>query len=113
MIKTKSRSKFFHRCFLVIICLEIISCNKEDVYLYDKTGFVPQKQYVPAANYPRQGYAPSYPPSSRAYRNPYDAPPNNYYPYYDLDQYYVPPTYYNNYRSNSESEPRFDPNLKY
>ncbi len=69
--------------------------------------------YAPASPYPQQyqnqqvplGYAPipSYPPQyqqggSRYYSNPYAIPPaNNYYPQrYDVDQYYVPPTYYNN-----------------
>ena len=35
-----------------------------------------------------------YPPASRYYSNPYAFPPQNHYPYYDADQYYVPPTYY-------------------
>lgn len=41
--------------------------------------------------YPQQG-------GSRYYSNPYAiSPSNNYYPQrYDVDQYYVPPTYYNN-----------------
>ena len=33
-------------------------------------------------------------PASRYYNNPYAMPPQNQYPYYDGDQYYVPPTYY-------------------
>ncbi|MES2677716.1 MAG: hypothetical protein V4612_05325 [Pseudomonadota bacterium] len=33
-------------------------------------------------------------PASRYYSNPYAMPPQNQYPYYDGDQYYVPPTYY-------------------
>ena len=34
------------------------------------------------------------PPTSRQYNNPYSFPPQNQYPYYDGDHYYVPPTYY-------------------
>lgn len=30
---------------------------------------------------------------SRFYSNPYAIPPSPYYPQYDVDQYYVPPTY--------------------
>jgi len=55
---------------------------------------------------PQQYSAPYYPPSyssppyqvypnagSRFYSNPYAIPPSPYYPQYDADQYYVPPTY--------------------
>ncbi len=35
-----------------------------------------------------------YPPASRYYSNPYAFPPQNHYPYYDSDQYYVPPSTY-------------------
>jgi hypothetical protein len=39
--------------------------------------------------------------ASRYYANPYDIPPygNNYAPRYDTDQYYVPPTSYQNIES--------------
>jgi len=57
----------------------------------------PQQQYgqqQPAPYYPPQN---STPPGSRFYSNPYAMPPStNQYQYYDGDQYYVPPTYYNN-----------------
>ncbi|MBM3590031.1 MAG: hypothetical protein FJX30_01455 [Alphaproteobacteria bacterium] len=59
----------------------------------------PQFQNPP---YPTQYYPPSYssPPyqvypnaGSRFYSNPYAIPPSPYYQQYDVDQYYVPPTY--------------------
>lgn len=59
----------------------------------------PQFQNPP---YPTQYYPPNYssPPyqvypnaGSRFYSNPYAIPPSPYYPQYDADQYYVPPTY--------------------
>lgn len=52
-------------------------------------------QPVYPQQYPQQG-------GSRYYSNPYAIPPsNNYYPQrYDVDQYYVPPTYYNNIEPN-------------
>ena len=53
----------------------------------------PQQQYYPQTYgtvspyqvYPNAG--------SRFYSNPYAIPPSPYYPQYDVDQYYVPPTY--------------------
>jgi hypothetical protein len=52
---------------------------RQDGYYY-----APQQQ--PAYQYQQ--------PASRYYSNPYAMPPQNQYPYYDGDQYYVPPTYY-------------------
>lgn len=76
-----------------------------------------QQQYGGYQQVPPQNYAP-YPPAyhqpiypqpapvyqqypqgggSRYYSNPYAIPPAaGYYQRYDVDQYYVPPTYYNN-----------------
>lgn len=60
-----------------------------------------QPQYQ-APPYPTQYYPPSYSSQpyqvypnagSRFYSNPYAIPPSPYYPQYDVDQYYVPPTY--------------------
>lgn len=106
--------------------LLLASCNTYDPYLYDRPGFdygtrpvvqgnpnnpvrvAPdyyyrqpavrpnqyyqqrQQQYQPYNNY---GYSGG---GSRYYSNPYALPPNGAYPNYDADQYYVPPTYYNN-----------------
>ena len=56
-----------------------------------------QSQQAPIAPNPYYGqpYGGYQQPSSRYYSNPYTIPPrNNQYPYYDGDQYYVPPTYY-------------------
>lgn len=55
--------------------------------------YYPQGQgHIPQA---RQGRGVS--PGSRFYSNPYAIPPSgNAYPYYDSDQYYTPPIYYNN-----------------
>lgn len=62
--------------------------------------------YYPSQNYFYQGepyYQQPYPaePGSRFFSNPYAIPPSGSYlpypyPYYDTDQYYVPPSYYNN-----------------
>jgi hypothetical protein len=72
-----------------------------DYYRQQQYGAPYQQQMPP------QGYAP-YPQSygypqqyqgggSRYYSNPYAIPPaTQYYQRYDVDQYYVPPTYYNN-----------------
>ncbi|NBX52935.1 MAG: hypothetical protein EBT63_04725 [Proteobacteria bacterium] len=63
--------------------------------------YQPQPQYQNPP-YPSQYYPPSYssPPyqvypnaGSRFYSNPYAIPPSPYYQQYDVDQYYVPPTY--------------------
>ncbi len=47
------------------------------------------------------GYQYQQQPASRYYSNPYAIPPQNQYPYYDGDQYYVPPTYYGTNRDNA------------
>ncbi len=72
-----------------------------------------QQQYAPS---PYQqvpqgyGYRPQSPygqvaPGSRFYANPYDVPPApQYYGRYDTDQYYVPPTYYNNVENSSSQK---------
>ena len=66
---------------------------------------LPQQQYPPQyQQQPQQQYYPQtygtvapyqvYPNAgSRFYSNPYAIPPSPYYPQYDVDQYYVPPTY--------------------
>jgi hypothetical protein len=60
---------------------------------------VQQQYYQPVYQYrrPVQPYWQGGAPSSRYYNNPYDIPATGYgQPYYDDDQYYVPPTYYRN-----------------
>jgi hypothetical protein len=67
-------------------------------------GVMPNPGYPPQyqQQMPQQYYPPNYssPPyqvypnaGSRFYSNPYAIPPSPYYPQYDVDQYYVPPTY--------------------
>ena len=81
---------------------------------YGNQGYVPpapryQKPYYqqnPYYHTPQPQYRSPYQrgvvPGSRFYSNPYAIPPSNQYPQYDADQYYVPPTYYQNV------EPEFD-----
>jgi hypothetical protein len=52
----------------------------------------PNNYYNAPSNY----YQPYYQPNSRAYNNPYALPQQYASPYYDTDQYYVPPTNYYN-----------------
>jgi hypothetical protein len=76
-----------------------------------------QPYYPPAQQYQQpnpyyyqpQNYQPQVIPGSRFYSNPYAIPPSSRYPNYDADQYYVPPTQYNN---NSEAAPVLQPSLK-
>lgn len=53
---------------------------------------MPQQQYYPP-NYASPPYQVYPNAGSRFYSNPYAIPPSPYYPQYDVDQYYVPPTY--------------------
>ncbi len=69
--------------------------------------YPPQYQQAPQQApyyYPQQQSY--YPPQggSRFYSNPYAIPATTQYPYYDADQYYVPPTYYNNLEPQSSIE---------
>lgn len=100
------------RILSLIILLNSCSSNDE-VYLYDRTEFIPSRQpsynsqnnmaptyYQAQPQIPPQmpQYNPyhQYPPNSRAYSNPYDFPSQGYYPYYDNERYYVAPSYYRN-----------------
>jgi len=61
----------------------------------------PRPQYIQQpVQYQQQYYyqapQPYVVPGSRFYSNPYAIPPSSRYQRYDTDQYYVPPTYYNN-----------------
>ena len=47
-------------------------------------------------------------PSSRLYQNPYAQPPRRYYPYYDIDYYYVSPTGPGAYTTDP-SQPKSNP----
>ena len=85
--------------FLIIICSVIYSCaSKQDQYYGNyKTPYQYQNQYAPI-----QQYQP-YQPNSRAYSNPYAFPQQYAPPFYDSDQYYVPPTNYYNIERNQPS----------
>ena len=84
--------------FLIIICLFVCSCSsgQDNNYGNYKTPY--QNQYAP-----KQQYQPYYIPNSRAYTNPYALPSQYATPYYDTDQYYVPPTDYYNIERNQNS----------
>lgn len=75
-------------------------------YYYHQPGYPPRPVPAPTSapyyqqqqqNPYQQGYSQTA-PGSRYYANPYDIPPagNSGYNQYDADQYYVPPTRYNN-----------------
>lgn len=87
--------------FLVIILLAVFSCVKDngcdDRNLGRKVppsedGFYNPKEYAPYSD-----------PYSRGYFNPYSHPPRKYAPYYDYDQYYVPPSEYNDNEEGNSS----------
>lgn len=97
------------KVLLVTSFLFLSSCqSSEEVYLYDKSGFLPGRAASPATfqnqNYYQRAPQPFNPyntvaPNSRAFSNPYDFPQqgqDTYYPYYDTERYYVPPSYYRN-----------------
>jgi hypothetical protein len=65
----------------------------------------PQPPSQPLATAPDYyQYPPAYQPSgSKAYTNPYSSPPQNVYPYYDSDQYYIPPSNQRNAPSGAAS----------
>lgn len=92
------KDKFIRNIFAVSFCLLVLSCAKDGEYEIDGSAY--PSYYIPQApqyyyHYPKT-YQPYYRPSSRRYSNPYRTPPTNYYPYYDFDQYYVPPIQYRN-----------------
>ncbi len=89
------------------MCLLLLSsCSNEEVYLYDRSDFLPSRQRVidPYRNNPYRNIQQPYDmryggfvPNSRSYNNPYDfSQQQGNYPYYDTERYYVPPSYYRN-----------------
>jgi hypothetical protein len=92
MVGLSSRIYCFLLSFLLVFFL--FSCQKEVVYYDD--GYYNN----PNGNYNRQvprRYENFRAPASRIYQNPYAPAPRQYYPYYDSDYYYVPPTNYDPY----------------
>lgn len=87
------------KIFVIMICLIVFSCKSEKIGFYDKSIFTYDTQNSP------KKYDSYQVPSSRSYQEPYKAPPRAYAPYYDSDSYYVPPSYYNTYRRNTEEGP--------
>lgn len=93
----KSLRQFSLLVIFAFCSLLVAACGPKDVYLYDKTGFIPESRrgyYNPNASYP--GYNNYIRPNSASYYNPYSLPQQQYYPYYDQDYYYVPPRRYRN-----------------
>lgn len=93
MIWVKSE---YQVCFLIVICLCVFSCTRDDSSFYNAAaGFTAGQSQYNSPYYP-ESYEPYYRPYSRHYVNPYYRAPRRYYPYYDYDQYYVlPRNYYN------------------
>jgi hypothetical protein len=101
---------------LLIVLFFCVACGSNSNYpvqptpLYNQNPQYQPQQYVPPARqdsyyysqpYYSGGYQYQQQPASRTYNNPYAIPPQNQYPYYDGDQYYVPPTNYGTNRDNS------------
>lgn len=83
-----------------MVCSCVFSCRSSVTY-YDES----RKPPIPLKYYRSQApvrYDRFYSPSSRAYQNPYSGAPRNYYPYYDMDHYYVPPAGFNPYDRDDE-----------
>ncbi len=87
----KKTACFQVKILLLVLAATFFSCKPikdNETYLFDGG-----QTYTAPIYYP-QRYLPQVQPYSRAYTNPYATPPRQYYPYYDYDQYYVPPTGY-------------------
>lgn len=109
---------FFAFCFLLPLSACKIVPKEDDDQVRNSINvrqnpnpyYYQQQQYQPPQYQPQPYYY--YPPQpqykqpyqqqpyggagSRFYSNPYAIPPSPQYQQYDADQYYVPPTYYNN-----------------
>jgi hypothetical protein len=80
-----------HKYFLIILVIINFSCsnNKMQKKFTNPNQYQYQPQYY-------QAPVMYYQPNSRAYSNPYALPQQYATPYYDSDQYYIPPTNYYN-----------------
>lgn len=72
-------------------------------YYYRQRAYNPPQQQQYGSPPPSPYYGGNVAPGSRFYSNPYAIPPTTQYPYYDADQYYVPPTYYRNIEKDQRS----------
>lgn len=88
--------KLYFNCvkfiFLLSVGVAVFSCSNKN--LESQSRYIEQKQYIPTRTYYPKSSNPYPKPYSGNYRNPYALPPRNYYPYYDYDQYYVAPRFY-------------------
>jgi hypothetical protein len=100
---------YFWKILIITLVLINISCDfgSKETYLYDQVGFSPNRipeqendkvlirKVPPDYYFQNRNY-----PNSRFYNNPYDILPRNYQRPYDIDQYYTPPTNYQNIERN-------------
>lgn len=103
----KIRKQVYYHLALFVICFLAFSCEKEVVYVYDRTDFDAGYRPHSQPKYYTPQYTPYNQPRSKDYRNPYQAPPRNYSPYYDSDQYYVPPTQFITKESQEGFYPKY------
>jgi len=99
-MKNNNLYKLYLRIFACSFVF-LSSCTADEVYLYDKSDFLPNRQISDpyrGNNYQQRQYnnIGGFTPNSRSYNNPYEIRQQGYYPYYDTDRYYVPPSYYRN-----------------
>lgn len=94
--------KNLFRWLFFAIFLALVSCQRSVTY-YDESRKppIPPKHYRSTAPVRYDNFSQ---PSSGRYQNPYNRAPNRYYPYYDYDYYYVPPTGYNPYDRDNDIE---------
>jgi len=81
-------------CCVTALCFVSFSCSNTGYDSY--TGAVYNNKYNQTPDHYPKSYQQYGRPNSGTYRNPYQSPPRNYYPYYDHDYYYVPPINYRN-----------------
>ena len=91
MIRRKLQYRFSYNALVIITLFASFSCVRPEPAPVGGY-YAPYNQGRP---YPER-YETYSQPHSRAYKKPYDVAPYQYYPYYDYDQYYVPPTQYKN-----------------
>lgn len=96
MICKKMPNKYKISFCCLVFCFADFSCTKKTNS--DLPAYLPATQYSPVqTQYPQRYDYPYNRPYSSGYTNPYAYPPQNYSPYYDSDQYYIPPRSYQSY----------------